>query len=56
MTSICFPPSAFCFLSSADCQLHLGSAGAGQEPAPWSLSPGNVFGLNCFESICRLSG
>jgi hypothetical protein len=32
------------------------SSGAGQEPAPRSLSPGNLFGLICFQSNGRLSG
>ena len=46
MTSICFPPSACCFLPSvfcllltADCLLHLGSGGAGQEPASLESLP-----------------
>ncbi len=39
MKSICFPPSAFCFLPFANCLLHLGNGGAGQEPVPLEPLP-----------------
>jgi len=55
-SAFCVLLSAFCFLPSVGCLLHLGSGGAGQGPAPCSLSLGNLFGLVCFESKCRLSG
>jgi hypothetical protein len=39
-----FLPSAFCLLPSADCLPHLGSGGAGQEPAPLGPLSGQPLG------------
>jgi hypothetical protein len=59
MTSICFP--AFCLLLSAFCLLPTAyyiweAAARAKNPPSWSLSAGNLFGLICFVSKCRLSG
>lgn len=45
---------AFCFLPTAYC-IWEGAARA-KNPPSRSLSPGNLFGLICFENMCRLSG
>ena len=54
LSAFCFLPSAFCLLPAACCIW--GAAARAKNPPPWSLSPGNLFGLICFVSKCRLSG
>jgi hypothetical protein len=67
-TASCLLPSAFCFLPSAFCLLPSvfcfpptayciwGAAARPRTRLPEALSPGNLYGLICFESKCRLSG
>jgi len=43
----CLLPTAYCIW---------GAVGRAKNPHPCSPSPGNLFGLICFESKCRLSG
>jgi hypothetical protein len=67
-TASCLLPSAFClllsafrFLLSAFCLLPTayciwGAVARANNPPPWCHSPGNLFGLICFENKCRISG
>ena len=61
LSAFCFPPSAFCLLLFAFCfpptaYCIWGAAARAKDPPRWSLSPGNLSGLICFVSKCRLSG